>query len=87
MAGAVNGAPFRNIGGMVTADHGPMPLATARVLADFYRSETIYWDGVADDATSRACAVRAAALARAIVAAAAWRRAAGWTDPDAADGQ
>ena len=87
MAGVMNGAPFRHIGGMVTADHGPMPLATARGLADFYRSEATYWRGMADDMTSSACALRASGLETAILAAAAWRRAAGWTDPDTADGE
>jgi hypothetical protein len=81
----MNGAPYRHIGGMVMADHGPLSLAGARALVAFYRAEARYSRALDDPATSRGCAVRADVLSRAVTAAEAWRRAAGWTEPEAAD--
>lgn len=81
----VNGAPYRHIGGMVLADHGPLSLSAARALEVFYRAEARHGRALDDRAASEGCAIRADALSRAATAAAAWRRAAGWTDPEAAD--
>jgi hypothetical protein len=82
----MNGAPYRSIGGAVIADHGPIPLAHARRLAAFYASEALHWRGRDALTAGDACARRAAVLRQAVRAAETWRRAAGWTDPDAADG-
>jgi hypothetical protein len=79
----MNRAAFRHIGGVVIADHGPVPLKAARGLVHFYTSE-------ADRETAAAsgeCRRRAHALESAVAAASAWRRAAGWRDPDRADRQ
>ena len=81
----MNGAPFRAIGGVVFADHGPIPLAAARDLAAFYASEALRWRDVGSRDAFDACARRAAALQNAVAAAGRWRRAAGWADLDAAD--
>jgi hypothetical protein len=81
----VKGAPFRPIGGAVIADHGPIPLAAARGLATFYASEALHWRALGSQGPFDACARRAAVLSDAVAAAEAWRRAAGWVDPDAAD--
>jgi len=81
----VNGAPYRHIGGMVMADHGPLTLTAVRALEAFYRAEARYRRALDDPATSQGCAFRADVLAEAATAAEAWRRAAGWTDPEAAD--
>jgi len=73
--------PFRAIGGMVTADHGPIRLIEARALAAAYAREAAIGDGA-----WRAIALsRAEALDSAVRDATDWRRAAGWADPDAAD--
>ncbi len=78
-------APFRNIGGMVTADHGALSLAAARSLTAFYLREAAGSIEAQDLAATRLCATRALALFEAVRAATDWRRAAGWSDPDAAD--
>ncbi|MEO8927568.1 MAG: hypothetical protein ABI306_10450 [Caulobacteraceae bacterium] len=81
----MNGAPISHIGGAVTADHGAIGLTRARALAAFYRLEA---GRAAEDGARRwadLCTGRAAALDAATRAAALWRRAAGWGDPDAAD--
>ena len=81
----MNGAPFRSIGGAVVADHGPISLIAARNLAGFYASEALHWRDLGSQVAFEACARRADFLREAVVEAEAWRRAAGWTDPDAAD--
>jgi len=81
----MNVAPYRHIGGTVIADHGPLSLAAARALERFYRAEADHRRALDDIATSRTCATRAHALSQAVAAAAAWRRAAGWSDPETAD--
>ena len=82
----MNGAPFAAIGGGVSADHGPLTLAQARALANFYGAEAAHCRSVGAKRAGQICAARADALNRAAHAAARWRRAAGWADPDAADG-
>ncbi len=78
-------APFRAIGGAVVADHGPIPLALARRLGQFYASEAAHWLAQGSRDASEACGRRANALREAVSATETWRRAAGWADPDAAD--
>jgi hypothetical protein len=73
--------PYRAIGGMVTADHGPIRLGEARALAAAYAREA----ALATGAWRTLCLARAEALARAVREATDWRRAAGWAEPDAAD--
>ncbi|MGH7022248.1 MAG: hypothetical protein ACREEB_01510 [Caulobacteraceae bacterium] len=73
-------APYRAIGGMVVADHGPIALRQARDLAASYARDANGGGG-----WSARCAARAEALAMAINDASNWRRAAGWADPDEAD--
>ncbi len=63
------------------ADHGAVTLAQARALAFFYDQEA----GAQLRGASGECRRRAHALETAIAAAWAWRRAAGWSDPDLAD--
>ena len=75
-------APYRAIGGSIITDHGPIPLAHARDLARFYDCEA---EAAPDNVLARACRVRAETLRVALIEASHWRRAAGWTDPDAAD--
>jgi hypothetical protein len=76
-------APFRAIGGAVVADHGVIALAEARALARFYAGEARALPG--GSRAAEVCAGRARALIEATDQAWLWRRAAGWTDPDAAD--
>jgi hypothetical protein len=78
-------APYTHIGGMVVTDHGPVTLARAEQLARFYEIEAHEPPGRRH--ADAICAVRATALRHAAEAAKAWRRAAGWLDPYAADGQ
>jgi hypothetical protein len=80
----MKGAPFRAIGGAVISDHGPIPLAQARELARVYASEARRWRAQGHPAFA-ACTHRAAVLRDAVASAETWRRAAGWTNPDAAD--
>ena len=77
--------PFRHIGGAVIADHGPIDLAQARRLAKAYALEAASLAEAGAISWSRTCAARAEALDEAIAAACAWRRAAGWRDPEEAD--
>ena len=77
----MKGAPFRAIGGAIHADHGPLTLAQARDLAQFYHREAMR----SPAAIAVVCRARARALNRAVAASFAWRRAAGWSDPFAAD--
>ena len=81
----MNGAPFRHIGGMVIADHGPLPLAAAQAIAELYGREALEAARRGERRLERACRARADALLAAGTAAIAWRRAAGWRDPHAAD--
>jgi hypothetical protein len=81
----VKGAPFRPIGGAVIADHGPIALVAARELARFYALEALHWRAHDGQGAFHACARRAIVLRDAVAAAEAWRRAAGWRNPDAAD--
>lgn len=78
-------APFRAIGGAVVADHGPVPLALARRLGQFYASEALHWRSQDSRDAAEACGRRANVLREAVAATETWRRAAGWADPDAAD--
>jgi hypothetical protein len=76
-------APYRAIGGAIITDHGPVTLAAARALAEFYHHEQA---GLRPGARLAVlCAERARALAGAVHEAQLWRRAAGWTNPEAAD--
>ncbi len=79
------GAPFRHIGGMVLADHGPLTLVAAHELAEFYKSEALRWSSPSGKRSLCICEQRATALLEAAEAAKRWRRAAGWTNPEAAD--
>ena len=79
------GAPFRHIGGTVLADHGPLTLVAARELATFYQSEARRWSSSDGKRFPCICKQRATALLEAAEAAEKWRRAAGWTNPEAAD--
>jgi hypothetical protein len=76
-------APYRAMGGCVVTDHGFLALANARRLSGFYALEA------ASPGTGgrwrRLAAQRSQALALAVEDAGRWRRAAGWTDPEAAD--
>ena len=76
-------APYRAMGGCVVTDHGVLALANARSLSGFYALEA----ASAGNASrwSRLAAQRSQALALAVEHAGRWRRAAGWTDPEAAD--
>ena len=77
--------PFRAVGGAIICDHGPLTLADARSLAEFYRREQA---GLGPGTRLAVlCAERARALAGAVHEARLWRRAAGWADPEAADGR
>jgi hypothetical protein len=78
-------SPFSHIGGSVIADHGPVALVASRALARFYEAEARIAAGGGAHRWAERCARRALALAAAARAAARWRRAAGWADPDAAD--
>jgi nucleoside diphosphate kinase len=79
------GAPFRHIGGTVLADHGPLTLVAARELAKFYQSEARRRPSQDGKRFPCICGQRATALLEAAEAAEKWRRAAGWTNPEAAD--
>ncbi len=83
----MKGAPYRHIGGMVIADHGPLALSAAAELALFYLREGL--DGLAhgERAAVSTCGERLLALTSAVDAAMEWRCAAGWKDPFAADGR
>lgn len=76
---------FVHIGGAVVCDHGRLSLAEARALSAGYAREAEHWFGAGEIRAARACAGRSAALRKAADAAALWRRAAGWRDPEAAD--
>ena len=77
--------PFRPIGGQVIAYHGPIPLAQARDLAGFYALEADHCAAAGALIAARTCSARAARLHEAVRETETWRRAAGWTNPDAAD--
>ena len=77
----MNPACFRHIGGAVVADHGAITLAEARALAVFYQREACSQTRGASDE----CWRRANALENAVADASAWRRAAGWINPELAD--
>ena len=83
----MSNAPHRHIGGAVIADHGPIPLTAARDLVRFYTFEAEVCAREGGVNAARLCARRALALHAAVEAATLWRRAAGWRDPDAADGR
>jgi hypothetical protein len=78
----VSEAPFRALGGAILADHGPIRLSDARALMVVYMREADANQGGWRDV----CAARAQALAVAVTHATEWRRAAGWGDPEQADG-
>lgn len=82
----MSAAPFAHAGGAVIADHGPLALAASRALIGFYDVEARLAAKDGAPRWARLCARRALALAAAAGAADRWRRAAGWADPDAADG-
>ncbi len=75
--------PFRHIGGAIVADHGAVALTSARALSKLYqeRAAAEIFLGRTDDQLK----ARARSLDGAIAQAVIWRRAAGWTDPEAAD--
>jgi hypothetical protein len=78
----LNIAHFRHIGGAVIADHGSLTLSAARALAALYLHEA----GLDPQAAAaEQCHHRAQSLIEAVTAAATWRRAAGWANPDMAD--
>ncbi len=79
----MSGAPFRAIGGAIISDHGAIALAEVRSLAAFYAREAK--SPFAGATWRRLAGARARALERAAAEAEGWRRAAGWTDPEAAD--
>jgi hypothetical protein len=81
----VSTAPFRHIGGMVLADHGPLTLAEAHALTAFYRREGRELGRTGRPDLARLCQTRGRALLRAIRRASRWRRAAGWVDTDGPD--
>ena len=76
-------APYRAMGGSVVTDHGVLPLANARMLSGFYALEAASPE--TGSRWRRLAAQRSQALTLAVEDAGRWRRAAGWTDPDAAD--
>lgn len=82
----MNGASFAHLGGAVVCDHGPLSLRDARSLAVFYADEADHCRAAGAIKAGLVCTARAAALSVAAVAAARWRRAAGWRNPEAADG-
>jgi hypothetical protein len=71
---------------MVIADHGPLALLAAAQLALFYLREGLDGARRGEHAAASTCGERALALTAAVDAAVEWRRAAGWSDPFAADG-
>ncbi len=81
----MRGAPYRHIGGMVIADHGPLALLAAAELALFYAREGLEGVRHGERSTVSTCGERILALTAAVDAAVEWRRAAGWSDPFAAD--
>ena len=81
----MSGALHRHIGGAIIADHGPISLAAARDLVRFYALEAEICAERGATRVARLCARRALDLNAAIEAAALWRQAAGWRDPDRAD--
>ncbi|HZK99956.1 MAG TPA: hypothetical protein VFC47_08640 [Caulobacteraceae bacterium] len=76
----------RAVGGAVTTGYGVITLARARDLADFYAAEAMHCRREGAPAAARLCDDRETSLRAAVSAAALWRRAAGWRDPEAADG-
>jgi len=78
----MSAAPFRAVGGAILADHGPIRLTDARALMVAYAREAAASGGRWRDL----CGGRAQALSAAVTEAMAWRRAAGWGDPEQADG-
>ena len=77
---------FRQIGGAVISDVGAISLRTARELARFYGLEALHEAAAGERRYAHTCARRSLALHDAAEGAARWRRAAGWRDPEAADG-
>ncbi len=82
----MNAAPFAHVGGAVIADHGPLALAASRALIGFYDVEARLAAEGGARRWANLCARRALTLTAAAGDADRWRRAAGWADPDAADG-
>ncbi|HEY5105304.1 MAG TPA: hypothetical protein VII73_00885 [Caulobacteraceae bacterium] len=78
-------ARYAHIGGAILTDHGPIGLGQARDLAAFYRREASFSAASNAPMAAQTCMARAVALGVAAHAAAAWRRAAGWGDPEQAD--
>src|SRR5271155_5020414 len=68
----VKGAPFRAIGGAVIADHGPIRLAEARRLSQFYAIEALHCRDQGSPDASALCGRRAQALREAVAAAEIW---------------
>ncbi len=75
--------PFRHIGGAIVANHGALALTSAQAMSKIYqqRAAAEISLGRTDDQLN----ARARSLDGAIAEAIIWRRAAGWTDPEAAD--
>jgi hypothetical protein len=81
----MTGARYRHIGGAVIADHGPISLAAARNMAQFYAGQSLEHGARGALRAAQECEARSRSLSEAVGAAISWRRAAGWTDPDMAD--
>jgi hypothetical protein len=75
----------RHIGGAVIGDDGVIALGYVHALVKFYGLEALRARGEGQRRRAVLCARRALDLQEAATQAQRWRRAAGWTDPDAAD--
>ncbi len=81
----VTAARYVHVGGAILTDHGPIGLGQARHLVAFYEREASLTVAPHPSAWAQTCTTRAETLGAIACAAVAWRRAAGWTDPDQAD--
>ncbi len=77
--------PFGHCAGAVLGDGGPLTLAAARALAEFYAREGQAQILAGSPGWGRLCGARSTCLERAVSEASAWRRAAGWLRPEDAD--
>ena len=74
---------FRHIGGAIVSDCGAIPIAAARTLCRLYQKQGEMHARA--DAEGERYNTQVRSLDRVITEAAIWRRAAGWSDPEAAD--
>ena len=81
----MKGANYRHLGGALMTDHGRITLAAARGLAAFYAQEVLANIALGAPHAAHECGIRSRTLVDVVAAATAWRRAAGWADPDMAD--